>query len=35
MKFIIESGSFADIDALEKLYNDPSDNLPASINYPG
>jgi len=35
MEFIIESGTFADIDELEKLYNDLNDYLAATTNYPG
>lgn len=35
MKFIIESGTAADIDELEKLYDDLNDYLSATINYPG
>ena len=35
MKFIIESGTPADIDELEKLYDDLNDYLSATINYPG
>lgn len=35
MKFVIESGIPADIDELEKLYNDLNDYLSATINYPG
>lgn len=35
MKFIIEPGTSADIDELEKLYNELNDYLAATINYPG
>ena len=35
MKFVIESGTTADIDELEKLYNDLNDYLSATTNYPG
>ncbi len=35
MKFIIESGTIDDIDALEKLYDDLNDYLSSTINYPG
>ena len=35
MKFVIESGAPADIDELEKLYDDLNDYLSATINYPG
>lgn len=35
MKFVIESGIPADIDELEKLYDDLNDYLSATINYPG
>ena len=35
MKFIIEPGTYADIDELEKLYNELNDYLAATINYPG
>lgn len=35
MKFVIESGTTADIDELEKLYDDLNDYLSATTNYPG
>ena len=35
MNFVIESGIPADIDKLEKLYDDLNDYLSATINYPG
>lgn len=35
MKFIIEPGTSADIDELEKLYNELNDYLATTINYPG
>ena len=35
MKFAIESGTSADIDELEKLYDDLNDYLAATTNYPG
>ena len=35
MKFVIESGTPADIDELEKLYDDLNDYLSATTNYPG
>lgn len=35
MKFVIESGTTADIDELEKLYDDLNDYLSATSNYPG
>ena len=35
MKFAIESGTSADIDELEKLYDDMNDYLAATTNYPG
>ena len=35
MKFIIEPGTSADINELEKLYNELNDYLAATINYPG
>lgn len=35
MNFVIESGIPADIDELEKLYDDLNDYLSATINYPG
>lgn len=35
MKFVIESGTPADIDELEKLYDDLNDYLAATTNYPG
>ena len=35
MKFIIEPGTSADIDELEKLYNELNDYLAATINYSG
>lgn len=35
MKFIIEPGTFADIDELEKLYDELNDYLAATINHPG
>ncbi len=35
MNFVIESGTPADIDELEKLYDDLNDHLSATINYPG
>ena len=35
MKFIIEPGTSADIDELEKLYNELNDYLAATTNYPG
>lgn len=35
MKFVIESGTPADIDDLEKLYDDLNDYLAATTNYPG
>ncbi len=35
MKFVIESGAPADIDELEKLYDDLNDYLSATTNYPG
>ena len=35
MKFVIESGTTADIDELEKLFDDLNDYLSATTNYPG
>jgi len=35
MKFLIELGSSADIDELEKLYDDLNDHLSTTTNYPG
>ena len=35
MKFVIESGTPADIDELEKLYDGLNDYLSATTNYPG
>ncbi|MBV3844207.1 GNAT family N-acetyltransferase [Bacteroides eggerthii] len=35
MKFVVESGTFADIDELERLYDDLNDYLSATTNYPG
>jgi len=35
MNFVIEFGTPADIDELEKLYNDLNDYLSATTNYPG
>ena len=35
MNFIIEPGSLADIDELERLYDELNDHLSATINYPG
>ena len=35
MKFVIGSGTIADIDELEKLYDDLNDYLSATTNYPG
>ena len=35
MKFVIELGSSADIDELEKLYDDLNDHLLTTTNYPG
>ena len=35
MKFTIEPGTSADIDELEKLYDELNDYLAATINYPG
>jgi len=35
MKFVIESGTPADIDELEMLYDDLNDYLSATTNYPG
>lgn len=35
MKFRIEPGTSADIDELEKLYNELNDYLATTINYPG
>ena len=35
MKFVIESGTTADIDELEKLYDDLNEYLSATTNYPG
>jgi ribosomal protein S18 acetylase RimI-like enzyme len=35
MKFVIEYGTSADIDELEKLYDDLNDYLSATTNYPG
>ena len=34
MKFVIESGTTADIDELEKLYDDLNDHLSTTTNYP-
>ncbi len=34
MNFIIEPGSLADIDELERLYDELNDHLSATINYP-
>ena len=35
MKFTIEPGTSADIDELEKLYDELNDYLAATTNYPG
>ena len=35
MKFIIEPGTFADINELEKLYDELNDYLAGTISYPG
>ncbi len=35
MNLVIESGISADIDELERLYDDLNDYLSATINYPG
>ena len=35
MKFIIEPGTSADINELEKLYDELNDFLAATINYSG
>ena len=35
MNFIIEPGSLADIDELERLYDELNDHLSVTINYPG
>lgn len=35
MNFVIETGTFADIDELEQLYDDLNDYLSATTNYPG
>ena len=35
MKFVIESGTPADIDELEELYDNLNDYLSATTNYPG
>ena len=35
MKFVIEYGTSADLDELEKLYDDLNDYLSATTNYPG
>ena len=35
MKFVIESGTPADIDELEEQYDNLNDNLSATTNYPG
>ena len=35
MNLVIESGNSADIDELEKLYDDLNDYLSATTNYPG
>lgn len=35
MKFIIEPGTSADIDELEKLYDELNDYLAVTTNYPG
>ena len=34
MKFVIESGTPADIDELEELYDNLNDYLSATTNYP-
>ena len=34
MKFIIEPGTFADINELEKLYDELNDYLAGTISYP-
>lgn len=33
--YVVEPGIAADIDELEKLYDDLNDYLAATINYPG
>lgn len=35
MNFIIEPGSLADIDELERLYDELNDHLSVTINYLG
>lgn len=35
MKIMIETGSLADVDELEQLYNDLNDFLASGVNYPG
>lgn len=35
MKFIIEPGTSADINELEKLYDELNDYLAGTISYPG
>lgn len=35
MNFLIEYGTYDDIDAIEQLYNDSNDALSIGVNYPG